>query len=191
MSKSGGKYRYLLLGLLVVAIDQWSKWWIELNLRPYEVRPILPSLNLTRVANTGVAFGLLPARGNFWGTVLLTVLGLVALGVVLAFFIRARRSERWLLTGLGLILGGAVGNLIDRIMSGAVTDFIDFFVGSYHWHTFNVADSSITVGILFMIVDSLFGRPSDKPGEKVATADSAVSINEKPPATANSDAPRG
>jgi signal peptidase II len=90
------------------------------------------------------------------------VLGLIALFVVIAFFVRARRTDRWLLAGLGLILGGAVGNLVDRMMSGAVTDFIDFYVGSYHWHTFNVADSAITVGILFMLIDSFSGRSSEE-----------------------------
>jgi signal peptidase II len=158
MKKQPGKFRFVLLALLVVAIDQWTKWWVEISLEMHEVRQLIPNLNLTRVSNTGVAFGLLPAHGSLWGTVLLTGLGLVALTVVATFFIRARRSERWLLTGLGLILGGAIGNLIDRILSGAVTDFIDFYVGNYHWHTFNVADSAISIGILFMIIDSFTGR---------------------------------
>ena len=160
MKATSGKFRFLLLALLVMAIDQWTKWWVEISLEMHEVRQVIPNLNLTRVSNTGVAFGLLPARGSLWGTVLLTGLGLVALTVVATFFIRARRSERWLLTGLGLILGGAIGNLIDRILSGAVTDFVDFYVGTYHWHTFNVADSAISVGILFMVIDSFTGRGS-------------------------------
>ena len=160
MKATSGKFRFLLLALLVMAIDQWTKWWVEISLEMHEVRQVIPNLNLTRVSNTGVAFGLLPARGSLWGTVLLTGLGLVALTVVATFFIRARRSERWLLTGLGLILAGAIGNLIDRILSGAVTDFVDFYIGTYHWHTFNVADSAISVGILFMVIDSFTGRGS-------------------------------
>jgi len=160
VSALAGKHRFLVLGLLVLALDQWTKWTIEIRLALYEVRSVFPGLNMTRVENTGVAFGLLPARGSLWGTTLLMLLGLFALGVVVTFFVRARRSERWLLTGLGLILGGAVGNLIDRVLSGAVTDFIDVYVGSYHWHTFNVADSAITVGIVFMILDSVLHRDS-------------------------------
>ena len=171
MKRDPGKYRYLLLALLVVVLDQWSKWWIEVNLSLHEVRPIFPNLNLTKVTNTGVAFGLLPARGNVWGTVLLTVLGLVALTVVLAFFLRAHRRERWLLGGLSLILGGAIGNLIDRVMAGAVTDFIDFYVGSYHWHTFNVADSAISIGIVFMVIDSFSGRDRHEPEPTPQAAD--------------------
>lgn len=174
MSRMNGKYRFVLLALAVLAVDQWSKWWIEISLRMHEVVSLLPSLNLTRVENTGVAFGLLPARGNLLGTVLLTVLGLVALAVITTFFLRARRHERWLLTGLGLILGGAVGNLVDRVMSGAVTDFVDFYVGSYHWHTFNVADTAITVGIICMILDSLVA-----PGRST-TADSTEESPELP-----------
>lgn len=162
MSALAGKYRFLLLGLFVLALDQWTKWIIEIRFALYEVRSIIPGLNITRVENTGVAFGLLPARGSLWGTTLLTLLGLFALGVVITFFVRASRRERWLLTGLGLILGGAVGNLIDRVLSGAVTDFIDVYFGSYHWHTFNVADSAITVGIAFMLLESVLHRDSGK-----------------------------
>jgi signal peptidase II len=180
MKTPGGKYRYLLLALLIVAVDQWTKWWVEVNLAMHEVRRVLPSLNLTRVTNTGVAFGLLPARGSLWGTLLLTVLGLVALAVVATFFLRARRRERWLLTGLGLILGGAVGNLIDRILSGGVTDFIDFYIGSYHWHTFNVADSSITVGIVFMVIDSFSSHsPEEEEKEQRREPEPPMSTAEK------------
>jgi signal peptidase II len=164
MSRMTGKFRFVLLALSILTLDQWTKWWIEISLEMHEVVSIVPGLNLTRVVNTGVAFGLLPARGNLVGTALLTILGLVALIVIATFFLRAASRERWLLAGLGLILGGAVGNLVDRVMNGAVTDFIDVYVGTYHWHTFNVADSAITAGIACMILDSLFhSRISENP----------------------------
>jgi signal peptidase II len=124
MSRMTGKYRFIVLALAVVALDQWTKWWIEISIGMHEVVGVAPGLNLTRVVNTGVAFGLLPARGSLLGTVLLTILGFGALIVIATFFLRAARKEKLLLGGLGLILGGAIGNLIDRVMNGAVTDFI-------------------------------------------------------------------
>jgi len=86
---------------------------------------------------------------------ILTLLGLVALVVVGVYFWRTANEDRLMLTSLALILGGAVGNLLDRIASGSVTDFIDAYLGTYHWHTFNVADSAITIGIFLMAVEIL------------------------------------
>jgi signal peptidase II len=164
-----GKARYLLLALGVFVADQWSKWWIEEHFTRHEIRGILPGLNLTRVENTGVAFGLFASGGSTLGTVILTVLGLLALAVVGFYFHRAAENERRLLASLGLILGGAVGNLTDRVMAGAVTDFIDCYVGTYHWHTFNVADSAITIGILLMILDMFPGRGARKSAESATS----------------------
>ena len=161
---------YLLLALAVLAADQWSKLWIEQNFEFHQVKRLLPGLNLTRIENTGVAFGLFPAHGTTWGTVLLTALGVTALIVVLLYFLRTDRAERRLLAGLGLILGGAVGNLTDRVMAGAVTDFIDVYVKNYHWHTFNIADSAISVGIGLMILDLLLERRGDRPPEPAEDA---------------------
>jgi signal peptidase II len=164
-----GKARYLLLALAVLALDQWTKWWVEVTLDLYEVVRVVPGLNLTRIENTGIAFGLFPAGGSVWGTALLMALGFGALTIVSIFFWRARRSERWLLAGLGLVMGGAVGNLVDRAMTGAVTDFVDFYVGSYHWHTFNVADSAISIGIVMLLLESVFDhRTKTAPSEPVA-----------------------
>ena len=159
-----GKVGLLLLALGVLVADQWSKWWIERNLAGVGSRTIIDGfLDLTLVRNTGVAFGLFPARGEMLGVVLLILLGLFALGVVLVYFHRTPVRERLLLTGLALILGGAVGNLADRIAAGSVTDFIDVYYGSYHWHTFNVADSAITVGIGLMILEILRSRREPEP----------------------------
>ncbi len=154
-----GKVNYLVLALAVVVADQWSKWLVETHLAGRPPLRVIPGfLNLTYVTNTGVAFGMLPANGNPLMTGLLTLLGLAALGVVAYYFRHTPATDRRLLAAFGLILGGAVGNLIDRVASGAVTDFVDAYFGTYHWHTFNVADSAITVGLGLMALDVFAGR---------------------------------
>ena len=156
------KNRFLLLSLALVVADQWSKWLVEEHLPYLTSWAVLPGLlDLTHVRNTGVAFGLFAARGNLWGTVGLTALGLGAMAIIGLYFHRTPSDERLLLGSLALILGGALGNLIDRLFSGGVTDFIDFYYGSYHFHTFNLADSAITVGICLMALDALFRRGTE------------------------------
>lgn len=148
------KRNYLLLSLVVLTLDQWTKWLVERFLPLHVPHQVIPGfLALTHVKNTGVAFGLFAAHGSLWPTVALTVVGLAALAVVGAYFWKTPNGEHRLLLSLSLILGGAVGNLIDRIASGEVTDFIDAYYRTYHWHTFNVADSAITVGICLMAID--------------------------------------
>ena len=155
------KLRYLLFSLAILIIDQWSKGWVEAHLPLHVPREIIPGLlNFTHVQNTGVAFGLFAANGRITVTAVLAVVGFVALGVVLLYFLRTPDEDRFTLTGLALILGGAVGNLIDRVFAGGVTDFIDFYITTHHWHTFNIADSAITVGIGLMAVDMLRGERS-------------------------------
>ena len=156
------KNRFLLLSLVIVVADQWSKWLVEEHLPHLASVEVLPGfLDLTHVRNTGVAFGLFAARGNLWGTLALTALGLGAMAIIGLYFHRTPRNERLLLGSLALILGGALGNLIDRLFTGGVTDFIDFYYGSYHFHTFNLADSAITVGICLMALDALFRRGAE------------------------------
>jgi signal peptidase II len=161
MSRSP-KSLFLLLSLAVVVADQWSKWLIEEHLPLLASETVLPGLlALTHVRNTGVAFGLFAARGNLGATLALTVLGLVAMAIIGLYFFRTPSDERLLLGSLALILGGALGNLIDRLFAGAVTDFIDFYYRSYHFHTFNLADSAITIGILLMAFDALRRREAE------------------------------
>jgi signal peptidase II len=152
------KLRYLWVSLAVVVLDQWTKWLVEVHLPWHLAQPIIPGfLNLTHVRNTGVAFGLFAADGvsASW---MLTALGLLALGAVGIYFGVASPRDRALLVALALVVGGAVGNLIDRVASGAVTDFIDVYVGAHHWPSFNVADSAISIGIALMAIDSLRSR---------------------------------
>ncbi len=148
--------RYLLISIAVLALDQWSKWLVELHLPLYFREPVIPGLlNLAHVRNTGVAFGMFANHGSSAiGTWVLSLLGLGALTFVLVYFSRVPEDSRLLLVALTLVLGGAVGNLLDRITTGGVTDFIDFYFRDYHWHTFNVADSAITIGIGLMLISS-------------------------------------
>ncbi len=160
-----GKLHYLLVSLAVVVLDQWTKWLVEVHLANYVAQPVVPGLvNLTHVRNTGVAFGLFAAHGmsTSW---LLTGLGLLALSAVSLYFGFASPHERGLLVALALVVGGAVGNLIDRVASGAVTDFIDVYVGMHHWPSFNVADAAISIGIVLMALDSLWARRAPRASE--------------------------
>lgn len=166
--KDGRKQAYLVLAMAVLVLDQWTKWWVEANLalhRPVEIIPGL--LNLTHVENPGVAFGMFAGFDSPARTLLLTALGLVALSVVAFYYSRIDSTQRLVLMALALIVGGAVGNLTDRVLSGSVTDFIDAYFKSYHWHTFNVADSAITIGVLLILWDSF--RPGA--GAKSRTPD--------------------
>ncbi|MDH3404151.1 MAG: signal peptidase II [Acidobacteriota bacterium] len=152
------KVRLLAVSAAVALLDGITKAWVVAHVLPYETIAVVPGfVNLTHVRNRGVAFGLFNRLGDFGPPVLIAA-GAIALVVVGVYFRRTAREERLLLWSLALILGGAVGNLADRIAHGAVTDFVDVFVGAYHWHTFNVADSAITVGICLMLLDVLRER---------------------------------
>ncbi len=149
------KSRFLVVSALVLAVDQWTKLWVEAAIGPYGRVPVLPGfLDLVHYQNTGIAFGLFPAGRELAGTLLLAGLGLVALAVVVSLFRRTPDDEPVLLLALSLVLGGALGNLADRFLLRAVTDFLDVYVGSYHWPAFNVADSGVTVGIVLMLAHS-------------------------------------
>lgn len=122
-------------------------------------------LHLSHLRNSGVAFGLFADQGADGGAWLLAVLGVLAIGVVTLYFRRARADDALLLTALGLVLGGAVGNLLDRLAAGAVTDFVGVYLGSYRWPDFNVADSAISIGLVLLVLDSFRApRPEPVPG---------------------------
>jgi len=158
------KARLGLLSLAVLVVDQWTKHLAETSLAGRPPVTLIPGfLDLVHVENTGVAFGLFAAGSSTLGVLALTLLGMIALGLVLYYFWRTPDTNRVILVSLALILGGAVGNLIDRVMSGSVTDFIDAYVGTHHWPTFNAADSAITVGIVLLTFDALFARRQADP----------------------------
>jgi signal peptidase II len=159
IGRSWKKSDYLLIALAIFLLDQWSKWLIESHIPRGTVVPVLKGfLNLIHVKNTGVAFSLFATHGNLLGTLALSALGLGALVVIGLYFRRTPEDAKLLLVALSMILGGAVGNLMDRFSRGEVTDFIDAYIGTYHWYTFNVADSAITVGIVLMSLDMFFSR---------------------------------
>lgn len=149
----------LIVALLVLAADQASKWWVlnGLDLPALRQVVLLPVLNLTMVWNNGVTFGLLNGLGA-WGHV---ALACVALAVVFALGVWLRKAESAVVaTAIGLIAGGAVGNVIDRVRFGAVVDFIHAHIdtrwGDFSWYVFNVADAAIVCGVAALIIDSQF-----------------------------------
>jgi signal peptidase II len=153
------KFDYLFISLTVLLLDQWSKWLVEVHIPRGTTMPILSNfLNFIHVKNTGVAFSLFATHGNLWGTVALSAMGLGALLLIVLYFWRTPEESTLLLLSLALILGGAVGNLVDRFSRGEVTDFIDVYFRTHHWYTFNVADSAITVGIVIMSIDMFVGH---------------------------------
>ncbi len=164
-STSLRKTNCLVLSASVLALDQWSKLWIEATLELHERLPVLPGFfDLVHVQNTGIAFGLFPAGREVAGTLLLTALGFAALTVVSLYFRSTSVQEPLLLLALALVLGGAVGNLVDRILLRAVTDFLDVYVGTHHWPAFNVADSGVTIGIVLMLAHGFLPQVRRRPG---------------------------
>ncbi len=146
--------RYLWVSALVVALDQASKYAAAKYLGRYAEVKLLPFLNLTLVHNTGAAFGFL-SGGSGWQNFLFAGIAVVAC-VAIFVMLRGLKSGDWVLAvALSLILGGAIGNLIDRLVHGYVIDFIDFHFGGWHFWTFNVADSAITIGAIALIADAL------------------------------------
>jgi signal peptidase II len=158
MARLGSPQRLgLILALAVMLLDQATKFWIYQYLVVDGVRavPVLPFFNLVTVWNYGVSFGMFNtgAAATAW------IFSLLALAISAALAVWLVRTDRLLLTAaLGLIIGGAIGNIIDRFRFGAVFDFLDFHAYGWHWPAFNVADSAISVGVAVLFVDSLFGE---------------------------------
>lgn len=195
MTALSGSFRrktpYLLLSLFVLGLDQWSKWWVEKNVDRFgSIEVIEGFLNIIHVRNSGVAFGLFATHGDAVGTAILAAVGLFALGFVTYYFYLTPLWDRLLLLSLGLILGGAVGNLLDRVLQGEVTDFIDAYYGTYHWHTFNVADSAISVGVALMLI-SAFRTPTPPEAAAPAARDSEASRDSETPPSAQPDSRDG
>lgn len=149
--------RFIVLILLVVALDQASKLWVVAHFSMYETLPVVPGFfNLTYLTNTGAAFGFLAGRPSAWRQVLFIVVGVAALAAIGFLYRRLRSTSAWYVAALGLIAGGAAGNLIDRVRLGSVIDFLDVYIGTRHWPAFNLADSAITVGVGIFLVYNLF-----------------------------------
>ena len=147
---------WIAVAIAVIIADQLTKWaiieWVSL----YDTVPINSFMNLTHQRNTGAAFSFLAGAGG-WQRWFFVVLATVVSGVIAAWIWQVRRDGPMMLAaGLALVLGGAIGNLIDRVRLGYVTDFIQVWFGGWAFPSFNVADSAITVGAAFLIIDALF-----------------------------------
>ena len=140
----------------VATCDQLSKLIIlAIVMQPPRVIEITEFFNFVLVWNRGVSFGMLQSA-SIWGPILL---GVLTVGIIVLLFFWLREAKtRLCVIALGMVIGGALGNLIDRILHQAVVDFMDFHIGGYHWPAFNVADSAITVGVICIIYESLFER---------------------------------
>ncbi len=151
------KYHFLI-ALLVVVLDRLSKWLVATNITLHDSITVLPFFRLTHVQNSGAAFGLFAESPSEWKVAILVLFSLLALAVVSALLWKNSHSMSTTGVGLSLILGGAIGNLWDRLLTGHVVDFLDFYLGSYHWPAFNIADSAIVIGALLLVAEILFAK---------------------------------
>ena len=147
--------KWLALSLVVIILDQLSKYVANAQLVYAEPLPVLPSFNLTLLYNRGAAFSFLSDAGGWQRWFFVTISFLAA--ILLTVWLRKLKSEQWALAlALSLVIGGAVGNLVDRLWLGYVIDFIQIYYKSFYWPAFNVADSAITVGAVLLVWDGLF-----------------------------------
>lgn len=145
---------YFAITLVVILLDQLTKYLVVSHLPLHTGFNVIPGFfDILHVQNTGAAFSLFANLPEAWRAFFLTGVAFVVFLFVLTYALKARVSDARLQTGLALIQGGALGNLIDRVRQGAVTDFLEVYVGTHHWPTFNVADSGITVGVLILAWD--------------------------------------
>ena len=152
------KYHFLM-AVLVVVLDRVSKWLVAGKITLHDSVAVLPGFfRLTHVQNSGAAFGLFAESSSEWKVAVLVLFSILALAVVSALLWKNSHSMTTTGVGLSLILGGAVGNLWDRLLAGHVVDFLDFYLGSYHWPAFNIADSAIVIGALLLVAEILFAK---------------------------------
>ena len=142
----------LIWSALIIAVDQLTKQMVRTSMQLYQSIPVIDNyFHYTFVENSGIAFGINFAGGKIFFTITASVASILIL-----YYLWSVRNETFLLRlSLGLILGGAFGNLIDRFMFGRVTDFLDFNLGAYHWPVFNIADSAVTVGMFMYLYYTL------------------------------------
>ncbi|OOZ39780.1 signal peptidase II [Solemya elarraichensis gill symbiont] len=158
--------RWLWLSLLVVVIDLATKLWVEASFEFREQLPVIDGFfNLTLVYNKGAAFSFLADAGGWqrWFFVVLSVV--ISIGLVV-WLRRMQPHERVVAVGVSLVLGGAIGNLIDRVLYGQVIDFLLFYYDHWSWPAFNVADSAIVLGVGFLLFDAFFQKQSELPPER-------------------------
>lgn len=156
---------WLWLSALVIAVDQIAKQLVVKHLQWFEVQPLMPHLNFVHMKNTGAAF-------SMFNTAPVWVFAALGVAVSIAIIVWMRRNpsgQTLVATALALILGGALGNVIDRVTRGSVVDFVDFYVGNWHFAAFNVADMAITAGAGLMILDMFLDMRRTKALEKAGS----------------------
>ncbi len=162
------RVHYLALAATVIILDLWTKALVLARIDLHETIPIIPNFfQLVHVRNTGAAFGIGANASSRLVPLLLNAGAIAVFCVVVVYALRSAVSDRLLQTGLHLILGGAIGNLVDRFRFGYVVDFLDVFVGTKHWPAFNVADSAICIGIALLFLDM---RKKPEPENAIAEA---------------------
>ncbi len=145
---------YLAIAAVVIILDIWTKWLVLARIDLHEAIPVIPNFfQLVHVRNTGAAFGIGANASSSLVPLLLNAGAIAVFCVVVVYALRSAVTDRLLQIGLHLILGGAIGNLLDRFRFGYVVDFLDVYVGRFHWPAFNVADSAICIGIALLFLD--------------------------------------
>ena len=144
-----------LLGIIfaIIAFDQWSKWLIKSSFSLYQSQPVIEDFfHLTYITNEGMAFGLTLPGGKH----VLLILTILLTGFIAGYLWNERNGHPFIKYGLALIFSGAIGNLIDRMIYGKVVDFIDIMIGDFNWYIFNVADTSVTLGMCLFVLHSIY-----------------------------------
>lgn len=136
--------------LIVFILDQFSKYLIKSHIGPYDIIKITPFLNIVYVENIGSAFGMFKNLGNVF------FIAVTSIAIVFISYLIIKDMDNR--TGLSFILGGAAGNLMDRLLHGYVIDFLDVYIGKYHWPAFNIADAALTIGFILMIINLFFHK---------------------------------
>ena len=153
---------HILIAAAVVLIDRITKWVIAQKITLHDSVDIIPGIfRLTHVQNQGAAFGLFADSPSEWKVAMLILFSVAALGVVSALLWRNGNAMNATAIALSLVMGGALGNLWDRVAAGRVIDFLDFYLGSHHWPAFNIADSAIVVGAL-LLLSEIFLAPQEE-----------------------------
>ncbi len=152
---------FFIIALVIVA-DQLTKVWVVAHFAMFESREVVPGLfNLTYLTNKGAAFGFLNGDYGAWRQVFFVVIAVLAFVVLMVALRQLKGQGKAYSVALGLIGGGAVGNLLDRLRLGAVVDFLDFYYQGHHWPAFNVADSAITVGVTLFIIRQIMANNAE------------------------------
>lgn len=160
MTNNTARATHFLLAMLIVLLDRWTKHLVATRIAMYRHIQIIPGFfRLTHTENTGAAFSLFADSPSHWKTALLIAFSVVAMIVVSVLLWKQSRALTMTGIALSLILGGAVGNLWDRLASGRVVDFLLFYIKQYQWPVFNLADSAIVVGASLLVIEILFSHP--------------------------------